>query len=310
MFLVSQVPLCAMTLLPIILGMFVGARTARAFPRLTTLARSGGAIVGLGGYLAMAGVSAKIGHYVLNFGDRMLILVPIFLVAHVPLLRCAWRSRQAPVPEAVRVRSADRPDIASLLHDTVGQGLTVISMQARSATGVNRVQELSDIDETATRAMGELRQVLGYLHTTRRQQQDDIFSGRLVDVVNGFRGAGVALDFVARGSEDQVPVRLRPVMVRVVREALSNAVKHDRGGAVTVELDVVPQPRLAVRTRSAARAGPALARSLSTGHGTRMMHRLVTGHGGSLRILEADGEFRVEAVFPVDELDQRGDMTA
>jgi len=275
-----------------------------------TLARSAGTIIGLGGYLAMAGVNAKMGHYDLGFGNRMLILVPIFLVAHVPILRRAWQSRQEPAQDLVSARSADRPDIASLLHDTVGQGLTVISMQARNATGADRVQELSDIDDTATRAMSELRQVLGYLHTTRRQQQDDLFCGQLIDVVNGFRGAGVALDFVARGSEDQVPVRLRPVMVRVAREALSNAVKHDRGAAVTVELDVIPHPRLAVRTRSAARAGPVLARSLSSGHGTRMMHRLVVGHGGSLRILEADGEFRVEAVFPVDEPDRQKVMTA
>jgi signal transduction histidine kinase len=287
--------------------MFVGARIARARPRFTNLARSAGTIIGLGGYLAMVGVNAKMGHYDLGFGNRMLILVPIFLVAHAPILRHAWRSRHDPASDA---RSADRTDIASLLHDTVGQGLTVISMQARNATSADRVQELSVIDETATRAMGELRQVLGYLHATRAQRQDEIFGGQLIDVVNGFRGAGVALDFVARGSEDQVPVRLRPVMVRVAREALSNAVKHDRGAAVTVELDVVPQPRLAVRTRSAAPAGPALARPPSSGHGTRMMHRLVVGHGGSLRILEADGEFRVEAVFPVGEPDRPKAMTA
>jgi glucose-6-phosphate-specific signal transduction histidine kinase len=278
-----------------------------------TLARSGGAIVGLGGYLAMAGLSAKTGHYVLGFGDRMLILVPIFLVAHVPILRRAWQSRQDPPADVRRARGAGTTgttDIASLLHDTVGQGLTVISMRARSATGADRVQELSDIDDTAIRAMGELRQVLGYLHTARGQQEEDIFCGQLIDVVNGFRGAGVDLDFVASASEEQVPMRLRPVMVRVAREALSNAVKHDRGAAVTVELDVAPQPRLAVRTRSAAPAGPALARSLSSGRGTRMMHRLVTGHGGSLRIHEADGEFRVEAVFPVERADRHAAMSA
>lgn len=304
--LVDETVICAVTLLPIVAGLLAGIRIAGRCPRYRTLIRCGAATAGFAGYFAISAIFAEVTNHTLGIGPRLVLLAPVLMLVHIPAWRHAWiaRRNRATADDAP---PADGMEIASLLHDTVGQGLTLIAMQARSSAARSRdVQELTIIDQVATRTMAELRHVLGHLHETR-PLADRMFEEGLIDVVNRFRASGVTVEFVAYGSEKHVPGPIRAVLVRVAREALSNAIKHDGDAEVTIELHVSPSPRLVVRTRSAAetRCGQPRSRTVarteetsSSGHGTRMMQRLVTGHGGALRVAGGQGDFRVEAVFP------------
>jgi signal transduction histidine kinase len=250
----------------------------------------------------------------LDWPDRLLYLMPLFIMLHMPRWGAGWLQMRgkggepAPEPAAQAELSTEHEEIASLLHDTVGQGLTVIAMQARNASRVEDNRQLEAIGEAATHTMIELRRVMGHLHHLAKESSG-VVDESLVDVVNRFRAAGLPVGFVACGSDEQVPQALRAVVVRVAREALTNAMKYSPTSAVSVEFELSLRIRLEVRSVQVSRSCAGLAGRASGGNpapwpsggqGSRMMHRLVARHGGELHVGPDRQGFNVAITLPLD----------
>lgn len=202
------------------------------------------------------------------------------------------------------LHSDEAAELASLLHDTVGQGLTAIAMQARNSEQHDR--RLQTIDEVAAHTMTELRNIIGQLHGGVRRPSPA--TEYLVDVVNRFRSGGLMIEFLTHGTDEQLSAPLRAVIVRIAREALTNSMKYAPDATVSVEFDVRARISLQVRShytfyprlhevdRTADRAWTVW----SGGHGSRMMQRLVARHGGALRIGSSRRGFTILATFPLE----------
>jgi signal transduction histidine kinase len=245
---------------------------------------------------------------------RLLFVMPFFILLHVADL---LRSLGGPPDEAgereqnvVVARSTDHAELASLLHDTVGQGLTAISLQVRNASKVGGEQQLKVIDQVTTHTMTELRVVIQQLRHGQRAPSAVADEG-LVDVVNRFRSTGLPIDFLASGSDEQLSPTLRKVIVRVAREALSNATKYAPNAPVSIDFEVSKSIKLRLRSCGGVRPRPrfagVVARKIGVpwaggGQGSRMMQRLVTQQGGLICVGSDQRNFSVVITFPREDL--------
>lgn len=130
---------------------------------------------------------------------------------------------------------AERGRIAREIHDNVGHLLTRAIMQTEALQVVHRDDErvrseLAQVGETLHEAMGTVRASVHDLH-------DDAF-----DLETQVRAAAEACALPVRVEfrADHVPAEVGYGFIAIVREALSNAVRHSNAG--TVEVSVVEHP--------------------------------------------------------------------
>ncbi|GAB6936925.1 sensor histidine kinase [Isoptericola variabilis] len=196
-----------------------------------------------------------------------------------------------------RARDAERLALAGALHDDLGHALSLValnlgkleldgSLPAAAHTTVEAAREQLTV---AVERLGHSVRMLRSGHAPGLAPQDH----SLAAVVEAFRAAGatVALEGDPGAGADTSCV------VRVVREALTNATKHAPGSPVTVAVEplrggsarvVVTNPVPAARPPSAAGAAS----------GLDSLERALTAHDGSLATRSQDGTFRLEAVVP------------
>jgi two-component system sensor histidine kinase DesK len=128
----------------------------------------------------------------------------------------------------------ERSRIASDLHDLLGHSLTTITVKAGLARrlaergeGARAVAEISAVEELTRRTLGEVRSaVSGY--------RDVTLSGELASAREVLRAAGIALTMP--GSVDIVEADAAPVFGWVVREGVTNVVRHSRAQQCTILL--------------------------------------------------------------------------
>jgi signal transduction histidine kinase len=137
----------------------------------------------------------------------------------------------------------DRDRIARDLHDHVIQrvfaaGLSLQSVLPRidDAEAANRVRSAVDqLDETVR----DIRTTIFDLHTAAGSRDGDSLRRRLLDIVTETAGADLRTTVRMSGAVDSlVTGDLAADVEAVVREGVSNAVRHARAAAVTVTLDV------------------------------------------------------------------------
>jgi len=203
-----------------------------------------------------------------------------------------------------RVVAEERTRLARDLHDVIAHSMSVISVQAASAParlgGVDTrtAEEFSDIAAQARTALREMRVLLGAL---RDDDGAPVEPQRgLADVAVLVRqtaqaGAEVHLDW--RGSRSP---RLSAVAdlaaYRVVQEAVSNALRHAPGAAITVAVDV-GGTGVGIRVRNT-RGSSAATEIAGGGHGLVAMSERVRSAGGIVHAHPTpDGGFEVAAEF-------------
>ncbi|MGC5022995.1 GAF domain-containing protein [Micromonospora sp. DT47] len=185
----------------------------------------------------------------------------------------------------------DRERIARDLHDVVIQRLFATGLQLQSAAPMNARPEVAkrinaavdDLDATIRdirRTIFELRTPMSAALRTEIREAIDVAAGSL-----GFRPT-VELD----GPLDSaVPESVRPDLTAVLREALSNAVRHAAAGRVAVAVRV-DAGRVAVTVAddgkgcdpAAARGGLVNLRERAARHGGEFEVRPVSPHGTEL----------------------------
>lgn len=211
--------------------------------------------------------------------------------------RVAWGLPAAPAAPLKTVRPAagadavasERARIAGEVHDAAGHGLAAIAMQAGLALVTldddpeQARASLRAIRETSTTALAQLRAALDGI---------DPPGGDLTSLIDGVRAAGLPVD--VQPAELRVPHHLHGTVYRVVRESLTNVLRH--AGPTRALVRVANDPCefvLEVADRGVGRTGAAEGRGLSG------MRARVTQAGGLLVAGPREGGgFQVVARFP------------
>ncbi|GHA92031.1 sensor histidine kinase [Streptomyces termitum] len=226
------------------------------------------------------------------------------------LVREGWRlavgleERQHLVAE--RARLTERTDIAADMHDSLGHVLSLVALRAGALelspdlTARDRA-DLAELRGTVADAVEQLRETVAVLHEPRASPGgDDTSVPETVEELLGRAVAsGVPVRWERRGPVPALSPLVERGIHRVVREALTNAVKHAPGAPVRVEIvHEADRTRVGVVNGApppgaAAGAGPEGGRRGLTG-----LRERVSVLGGSLRTEPYRGGFRVGAVLP------------
>jgi two-component system, NarL family, sensor histidine kinase DesK len=185
----------------------------------------------------------------------------------------------------------ERLRLADDLHDILGHALEVVAFKSELAA------RLQDTDGPRARAeMEEVQRVARESLSEVRALVRDTRSTDLVDELAGARAvlasAGVAL--VVRGDPTTLGPTARNVLGRVLREAMTNVLRHAQPSHCSIEIEVDGDgSRLEVVNDGALPAGD------GAGTGLVALDRYLREHAGRLDAGPTDdGRFRVDARLP------------
>lgn len=185
-----------------------------------------------------------------------------------------------------RVRQAERARLAREMHDVVAHRVSLVVLQANlleQTTTDPAVRAAADgIRDTGRAALDEMRDVLEVL-----QHPDDDADGlarqsldEVDDLVGEARGVGQPVVAVVTARRTAPPDRAERTAVRVVREGLTNAVRHAPAAPTRVLVEDVDEA-LHVRVENTAPQSPPT--GLTTGgHGLQGLRERVQLVGGTL----------------------------
>ncbi|RZQ61318.1 sensor histidine kinase [Amycolatopsis suaedae] len=177
--------------------------------------------------------------------------------------------REARAEVARLASEAERNRIARDLHDLLGHSLTAITVKSglarRLAAGAPAaaLAEIESVERLSRQTLADVRAaVSGYREVT--------LAGELARGRELLRAAGVAADLPT--ASDGVPPERQELFGWIVREGVTNVVRHARAGRCTVELTVS-----SVEIRDDGAGGPA-----GTGSGLDGLRTRVAAAGGVL----------------------------
>lgn len=160
-------------------------------------------------------------------------------------VRARARLLDAMREEEVRRASAEeRLRIARELHDLVAHDISALSLQAQIAR--RRVEagspvgadDLLGVEQTAQRAMQDIRRLLGLLHGDGDAHPAPAPSlADLPDLVADARAIGQDVELVEHGPTRQLAPALSQAVYRMVQESLTNARRHAANLPATVQVE-------------------------------------------------------------------------
>jgi signal transduction histidine kinase len=188
-------------------------------------------------------------------------------------------------------RVADRAQISRELHDTLGHSLTVLNVNLELASHLTEGPATEAITKAQTLGRMLLADVREVVHSLRDDRAIDL-KGALVALGADARAPVVHLsipDDLSVGNPSKAHA-----IFRCVQEALTNAVRHARAGAVLIELSQTTD-RLELRIRDDGR----VSERFREGHGLQGMRERIETVGGELRVQTAAGQgFAIQAWVP------------
>ena len=233
-----------------------------------------------------------------NAWGAALLLVAIALAGDLVSRRRRSReelARQAELTELEQARRAvleERARIAREMHDVVAHHMSMIAVQAETAsfriTGLPppALAEFTTIAAGAREALTDMRRLLGVLRaeTDESPRAPQPGLAEVTALVETARRAGVEVEFVA-AEVAEVPEGVGLAAYRIVQEALANAARHApgipvlvsvRGAAGALWVEVSNGPGLPA-------AAPGDPRAATGRHGSSTgRHGSLTGRHGSL----------------------------
>ena|SRR5437764_3570085 len=233
--------------------------------------------------LMASGAALMLGELPLGAGFRGMGLMAVMLAAGREL---SVRHRGI---AATEVRE-DRRRVARDLHDGLAQELGFIASQSKHLVGAYDHQTVSYVGLAAQRALDESRTLIGALNRLGDEPLEQLIAREAREVA---ARAGAQLDLRVDPN-----IKLQPdtadAVLRIVREAVTNAVRHGRAGNVRVEL--LRDGGLSLRV---ADDGIGIASEPSAGFGLQSMRQRAERLGGSFRVLaQAGGGTSVEVLLP------------
>lgn len=201
-------------------------------------------------------------------------------------------------------RRAERQRIADDLHDVIAHDLTVIAMHARvleRAAGRDDADEsLTAIGDAARKALSDLRRVVQQNEVVELQ---GLAGGS--DLVGAFDAAqrelrvlDVPVDISGDPDDGRLPRLVSSTLARILRESVTNILKHGGTGPVRIQLMVDDSTaRMEVRNALSTAARPREADS--GGYGTVRMAERATRMGGTYVAERRGGEWVVAVRLPI-----------
>lgn len=235
--------------------------------------------------------------------DRALVQLPTVVLAGlavvgVRLLFSAYRELEAAREEIARLAvSEERLRFARDLHDLLGQSLTMVVLKSELAarglpgdTDAVTRQEIKDVVRIARQALDEVRQaVAGYRRPTLAAE---LGSARAALQDAGF---GVAIE----NSLGRLPAAHDAVLAWVLREGVTNVVRHSGGSHCTIKLEHSGEDAILEITDNGEGAKP----SVGPGSGLRGLEERVAVLGGAVHAgSHPDGQFRLRVSLPLARL--------
>jgi two-component system sensor histidine kinase DesK len=185
----------------------------------------------------------------------------------------------------------ERLRLADDLHDILGHALEVVAFKSELATRLQAVDP--------TRATTEMEEVQRVARESLREVRALVHDARSTDLVTELAGARAVLDsagvaLVVTGDPSQVGPTARTVFGRVLREAMTNVLRHAQPSHCTIEITCANG---AARLRIV--NDGVLPGTDPTGTGIPALRRYMTEHAGTLDACPTtDGSFAVLAEMP------------
>jgi signal transduction histidine kinase len=132
----------------------------------------------------------------------------------------------------------ERLRFARDLHDVMGRNLSAIAVKSQLAAELVRrgkegaADELTDISRVAEDSLREVREVV-------RGYRGSDLPGELAGARSVLRAAGVGCTVTGEDGAARLPADVQAALAWVVREAVTNVLRHSRAESCTVELRTV-----------------------------------------------------------------------
>jgi len=184
----------------------------------------------------------------------------------------------------------ERARIARELHDIVAHHMALIVVQAgagrltAAAAGAS-VARLRSIRDSGGQALAEMARLVDIIHADAGSS--DAAGDKLRALFEQARAGGLALDV------EPLPDDIADQAVGIVREALTNAMKHAPGARVTVRLSDTE-----VEVRSSGGGPPSGLAETGSGMGLAGMRDRIESLGGTFAAGPFEGGWRVYARLP------------
>jgi signal transduction histidine kinase len=188
----------------------------------------------------------------------------------------------------------EREAVARDLHDGLAQELAFIVTQTRRVTAMDHSEQdaLAAITGAAQRALDESRALIGGLRAGENRPLA-IAVAQTAEELAHRTGASVR---VAAADGVVLPPATRDALVRIVREGVTNAVRHAHASDISVELTGKPGIRLSIADNG---IGFDPARASRGGFGLTSMRERARAAGGDFQCLSTPGVgTQIEVVLP------------
>ena len=203
-----------------------------------------------------------------------------------------------------RAQRAQRDRLAGELHDSLGHSLTAIVLHAAGAARVAAhdvaaaTTAMTAVESAGRAALVQLENTIAALRAVDAPGAGGGGVGEtLPDVVAEFRGLGLPVTVDRPAPE--LPDAVAGLVVRVVREACANVVRHAARAATTVSVAVEAR-HCVVLVRNEAPPTPRGPAVRGSGHGLDLLRVAVDAVGGMLTAgPQPDGGFACRAVLPM-----------
>lgn len=211
--------------------------------------------------------------------------------AHTMELRLA---RDAALQDLDRALADDRLQQARILHDDLGQHLTLITMglelAARQRPSETAWEEVSRAADAAHEALTTMRRQVRALSLSAVAEAP--VHDALDRLVSSFAGTGLDVRVEHSGETH----RSDTLAYRIIQEGLTNVVRHSDADSVTITLDVDSDVRVHVADN-----GSSDGQDPVEGFGLSQLRARVEAVGGSLRATWTETGFALTACYRLPE---------
>ena len=268
------------------------------------------------GALAVAGliVAMQVGMGFSEFPNVEISFVTVipFWVGYQVRLRSSLVSRLAHRTHELRQEQdafarlsvqRERARIARELHDIVAHHLAVIVVQAGAgriaapAPSQHAAERFTTIRQAGGQALAEMTRLVDLLHADDALDHDP--AGRWKDLVDQARAGGLEVRIASPLADAQMAGAVAGDAYRIVREALTNAIKHAPGAEVTLHV-VQRAERLEIEVHDHGSRNAGGLAATGAGVGLMGMRERIQATGGTLEVgPDSAGGWRLCASLPL-----------
>ncbi|WP_227997289.1 sensor histidine kinase [Nocardia australiensis] len=157
-------------------------------------------------------------------------------------LERAERAERTREEEARARVDEERLRIAREVHDTVAHAIAIINVQSGVTAHVldkrpERAREtLEAIEQTSSRALQEMRAILGVLRDDNDGRVPHPGLGQVDELTAKAREAGLDVDLETTAPPPQVPSAVGSAVYRILQESITNVIRHVGQTRVTIAL--------------------------------------------------------------------------